>query len=237
MKQFLRVEVSGVREMEDRVEQSRQDLDEAQLRYDIARSSNKKKAVVDKLSQELEASKTQHSLWKINLNSKWAEIESRQRFDAMQRMFSFLDGYGRVFEAVHQEFETVAAEVRTTRSKLEQMKGKWDVERSQVDVAEILEDQMNEMGISRQGYVDVAHGNVGQSVGRLKRMWMVATQGVLYLYQTWKDESPKTQIDLVLCSVRAATEGEGGESFMLTSPQEQYLIKCQTSEEGFLKKN
>lgn len=70
MKQFLRVEVSGTREMQDRLEQARQNLDEAQLRFDIARTSNKKKAVVDKLAQELESCKRQHSLLKVNVHSK-----------------------------------------------------------------------------------------------------------------------------------------------------------------------
>ena len=228
MKQFLRVEVTGVREMEERVDAARQDLDEAQLRYDIARSSNKKKSTVEKLSQELESVRTQHSLLKINLNSKWAEIESRRKFDAMQRMYSFLDNYGQTFAVMEQEYAKVAAEVRQVRQKLEEMKGQWDVERSQVDVAEILEDQMAEIGMSRQGYVELAQGAVGQSMGRSKKMWMVATQGVLYVYQTWKDESPKTQIDLVLCSVRP----EGEESFMLASPSDMYMIKCQTADEA-----
>lgn len=47
----------------------------AQLRYDIARSSNKKKAVVEKLSSELESCKRTHSLLRMNLASK---LKARQ---------------------------------------------------------------------------------------------------------------------------------------------------------------
>jgi hypothetical protein len=50
--------------------------------------------------------------------------------------------------------------------------------------------------------VDVGHGNVGSSIGRAKKLWMVASQGMMYWYQTWKDESPKQNVDLVLCSVK-----------------------------------
>jgi hypothetical protein len=49
---------------------AKSNLDEAQLRYDIARSSNKKKNIVEKLSSELENCKRTHSLLKMNLGAK-----------------------------------------------------------------------------------------------------------------------------------------------------------------------
>jgi len=55
-------------------------------------------------------------------------------------------------------------------------------------------------GVAR--YVDVASGAVGASTGRAKKLWMVAAQGTLHLYQSWKDEAPKQSVDLVLCSVK-----------------------------------
>jgi hypothetical protein len=86
MKQFLRVDVVSLREMQERLEQARQNLDEAQLRYDIARSTAKKKSVVTKLYAEVESCKRQHSLLKVNVQGKVRELESRQRYDALLRM-------------------------------------------------------------------------------------------------------------------------------------------------------
>ncbi len=229
MKQFLRVDVAGVHDLKERVETARSALEEAQLRYDIARSSNKKKTVVEKLSADLEHAKRQHGLLKMNLQSKLKEFEARQRYDCLQRLFRSLDGYSAVFEHLQREYAGMADRVKETISQLEKRKGAWEVERSQVNVGEIIAAEM-EIEISRQGYVDLAHANVGLPMGRMKKLWMVASQGRLYLYQTWKDESPKSQVDLVLCSVRP--DGEAGDGFQLTSPSEVFQVKCQTAEEA-----
>lgn len=85
-------------------------------------------------------------------------------------------------------------------AQLESRKQAWSQERNQLDVTEVIDDV--EMEISRQGYVDIAFAPIGNTVGRLKKMWMVASQGSMYLYHTWKDEAPMQRVDLVLCSVR-----------------------------------
>jgi Arf-GAP/coiled-coil/ANK repeat/PH domain-containing protein len=229
MKQFLRVDVAGVHDLKDRVDNARASLEEAQLRYDIARSSNKKKAVVEKLSQELEHAKRQHGLLKMNLVSKLKEFDSRQRFDCLQRLLRSLAGYSAMFEELQREYAGMAERVKETIGGLEKRKDAWEVERSQVNVGEIMAAEM-EIEISRQGYVDVGQAALGVSMGRLKKMWMVASQGMLYLYQTWKDEAPKSQVDLKLCSVRP--DGEAGDGFQLTCPNEVFQVKCQTAEEA-----
>ncbi len=250
MKQFLRVDVAGTREMQERLEQARQNLDEAQLRFDIARSSNKKKAVVAKLSADLDSCRRQHSLLKVNLLSKSSELEGRQKFDAMQRMYTFLSQYGEMFAQLAADYASMAAEVKANETLLAERRASWESKRANVDVARDLQEQMAEIAIARQGYVDVehhAHGSAG--TGRFKRRWMVATQGSLHVYDTWKDEQPKKLLDLVLCSVKldgggggggggggnSSTGGAGGDeptSFQLTNPTELYIVRCQTSEEA-----
>lgn len=84
-----------------------------------------------------------------------AELEARQKFDAMQRMYSFMSQYGTLFDALAAEFGTLRKELALNMQKLEDRKSSWEVDRANVDVAEILQDQMAEIAIARQGYVDV----------------------------------------------------------------------------------
>ncbi len=52
----------------------------------------------------------------------------------------------------------------------------------------------------------MAQGTVGSTLGRPKKLWMVASQGFMHWYQTWKDEAPKQTVDLVVCSVKRFQE-------------------------------
>lgn len=233
MKQFIRVDLAGAREMQERLDQARQNLDEAQLRYDIARSSNKKKAVVEKLHSELESCRRQHSLLKVNLRSKLDEMEGRQKFDALQRLYSFFSSYGEMFASLNRDYMEIAKDVRACQDVLDKRKRAFEVERANVNVAESLEDQMAEIAIARQGYVEIAHSVHGQqATGRFKRRWMVATQGTLHLYGSWKDEAPKKLIDLVLCSVKLDDGEKEPVSFQLTNPTALFVVRCQTTEEA-----
>jgi Arf-GAP/coiled-coil/ANK repeat/PH domain-containing protein len=229
MKQFLRVDVAGIHENQERMENARNAVEEAQLRYDIARSSNKKKAAVAKLNTELEHAKRQYGLLKMNLSSKLMEFESRQKYDAMLRMYKFFNAYGEMHRQMQHEYEGVMQKVQLQMEMLEKRKDDWEVERSRFSVGSVMTDEM-EIDISRQGYVDIAQAPIGQNVGRSKKLWMVASQGTLYLYQTWKDADPKSQVDLVLCSTRS--EGDNSESFQLTSPSDVYQVKCSSAEEA-----
>ena len=227
MKQFLRVDVAGIREMQDRLETARNAMEEAQLRYDIARSSKKKKTAVEKLSQELEHAKRQYGLVKMNLSSKMMEFEARQKYDSLERLLRFFRSYGAMFEGLQRGYTELSGAVETNLQQLNTRKQAWAEERSRLSVSDMLNDEL-ELDINRQGYVEVASGAVGQSLGRSKKLWMVASQGTMYLYQSWKDESPKLQLELVVCSVRQ----EGDESFQLTSPSDVYLVKCSSASEA-----
>ncbi len=141
---LLNVAFSG--QMQDRVEVAKSALDEvwsnfsvsqfshffnllffcpfpqAQLRYDIARSSNKKKAVVEKLSVELENCKRTHSLLRMNLASKLKEFEARQRLDCMQRLLKFMGNYGAMFLTLQNEFSQISEKINGAVQQLEQRK-------------------------------------------------------------------------------------------------------------------
>lgn len=135
-KQFLRVDVVGMRELQERLEGARQAAEELQLRYDIARSSNKKKAVVDKLCSDLEHAKRQvregfglfffrlkscggqYGLMKMNLNSKIKEFESRQRLDSLLRLFKCLSNYGALFESITRDFSALSSQVQVGAAAL-----------------------------------------------------------------------------------------------------------------------
>jgi hypothetical protein len=73
-----------------------------------------------------------------------------------------------------------------------------------------------------------AHGTNNNP--RFKKRWMVANQGSLQTYSTWKDETPKTQVDLVVCSVKV--DSDDASVFVLTSPSEVFHVRCQSPEEA-----
>jgi hypothetical protein len=85
----------------------------------------------------------------------------------MQRLLRFMGNYGAMFSAMQSEFAHMADKISGAVKQLEEKKvvvvsgfvfiqqkkkkGAWDMERSQVDVSEIIAAEMMEMEISRQG--------------------------------------------------------------------------------------
>lgn len=232
LEQFLQVDIKGALEMKKRLVKTRDQYEAAQLKYDLVRTSKKKKDQAEKsekLETELAELKKLYELTNINYANRLSKIDAKKSFEVLERLGTYMYATMAFF---HQGSDLLA----DLEPSLRELMMTLDEERT-LYLTETLKQDAGKKAplmptLEKQGYLFVRIR--GRSGGmRWKRRWFVVAEGGFHTYRSWKELNPVSTHDMLLSTVKTLSESEPPHKnfvFSLMWPNKEALLLQAASE-------
>lgn len=232
LEQFLQVDIKGALEMKKRLVKTRDQYEAAQLKYDLVRTSKKKKDQAEKsekLETELAELKKLYELTNINYANRLSKIDAKKSFEVLERLGTYMYATMAFF---HQGSDLLA----DLEPSLRELMMTLDEERT-LYLTETLKQDAGKKAplvptLEKQGYLFVRIR--GRSGGmRWKRRWFVVAEGGFHTYRSWKELNPVSTHDMLLSTVKVLSESEPPHKnfvFSLMWPNKEALLLQAASE-------
>eukprot|EP01094_Clydonella_sp_ATCC50884_P017537 TRINITY_DN306_c5_g1_i1.p1 TRINITY_DN306_c5_g1~~TRINITY_DN306_c5_g1_i1.p1 ORF type:complete len:541 (+),score=165.08 TRINITY_DN306_c5_g1_i1:157-1779(+) len=219
---FLSGDIKSIEEYQSRAEEAKEEYKEAQLKYDVSRTSTGKSAKQEKSLQDLEEAKRKYELADITYANKLLELQAIKDFEVVERLCTFVFTQLQFYKDATGTVAALEPTVRRMMNQLVNARNDFASRRAQIDVEELLARKMKgrpDIGI-KQGHLYVKKRN------NWSKKWFVVSGGHMYIYKNWKAMNPIQTLNLLLCSVKPVPDPDRQHCFMMFSPEIQMTLQA-----------
>ena len=232
LEQFIRDDLQEVEKIRDEAEAVRRDFDQAQLKYDVARTKSSKSKPVNKLTQNTldEARKTLEAS-ELALATKLQDFRVKKEFEILERLCTYLFAEAHFYHEGHQRLSRLEPVVRELMNSL--VHAQRDYIEGDAAVDEVIAAHRVtssaptpiELDLHfKQGYINLKKKNTWT------RRWLVVNKGLLFLHRTWKELDPIKCANLLLCTVKQVASDRPN-TLMVISPELSLTIQALDEED------
>eukprot|EP01104_Vermistella_antarctica_P006218 TRINITY_DN1693_c0_g1_i2.p1 TRINITY_DN1693_c0_g1~~TRINITY_DN1693_c0_g1_i2.p1 ORF type:complete len:768 (+),score=245.16 TRINITY_DN1693_c0_g1_i2:238-2541(+) len=213
MQNFVEEEIKVALEKEKVLKPLKRKYEDLQSKLKKATDPFKLKRVEAKF-QEV---KNEYELQSVTYASKLQEISDNKYNNLNNWVMAYIFANLSFFRQGFGYLEELEAEMRTkTKAMEKQEEQQHQAHKRRIDNIKQIMNKKNSSSKrsarEKQGYLYY----------NKKPLWFVVSNGVLSYYKSWKESTPITQLNLVLCSVKASADAKT--KFELRSPDEHFVL-------------
>ena len=138
------------------------------------------------------------SLNEMNFHSKLREVNTKNEIYTLNSFCNFINEYALMLETNYKKYLELQPSIKDIYISSNSKKESVTIEGG-MDINQFLDEKLSEGSMIKQGYLYVR--KMGKKK-KMRRRWFVASNGVLHIYKSWKNEKEKERIELMLCSVK-----------------------------------